>query len=205
MTISLNQIGKRYRDTWIFKDVNYSFEPCGKYALLGANGSGKSTLLRIIAGIQLPSKGTVDYQFRQQPLPVEKVFPYLSYCAPGMDIIEEMTLLEFFRFHFHFKKLLPEITISSLLEELQMKNVQHKFIHEFSSGMKQRVKLAQAIFADTALLLLDEPCSNLDTKGVDLYHHWIKQYTTERLLIIASNDEREYQQTDGMLYVEDYR
>jgi ABC-type multidrug transport system ATPase subunit len=58
--------------------------------------------------------------------------------------------------------------------------------------MKQRVKLAQAIFSDTPFLLLDEPCTNLDTTGIELYHQLINQYCNDRLVIVSSNDEVEY-------------
>jgi ABC-type multidrug transport system ATPase subunit len=58
--------------------------------------------------------------------------------------------------------------------------------------MKQRVKLAQAIFSDTPFLLLDEPCTNLDTTGIELYHQLINQYCNNRLVIVSSNDEVEY-------------
>jgi ABC-type multidrug transport system ATPase subunit len=58
--------------------------------------------------------------------------------------------------------------------------------------MKQRLKLAQAFFSDTKVLLLDEPTSNLDKRGISLYLQLIKQYSNNRLVIICSNDETEY-------------
>lgn len=68
----------------------------------------------------------------------------------------------------------------------------HKQIRYFSSGMKQRVKLAQAIFSDTPLLLLDEPCTNLDTDGIQLYLGLIKSHAVGKLVIVSSNDKQEY-------------
>lgn len=205
MKIELNEVGKRYRDNWIFKNVSLQFQKGKSYALLGANGSGKSTLLRIIAGIQSPNAGTLNYNFNQKDIEIEKVFKQISYCAPGMDIIDEMTLVEFLNFHFSFKQLLPKTNIALILELLEMKSLQDKFIHEFSSGMTQRVKLAQAFFADTPILLLDEPCSNLDTQGVDLYKSWIKAYSKNRIVIIASNDEREYEFADEIIAIEHFK
>ena len=58
--------------------------------------------------------------------------------------------------------------------------------------MKQRVKLAQAIFSDVPVVLLDEPCTNLDLEGIDLYQHLIKSYVRDRMLIVSSNDLQEY-------------
>lgn len=205
MTIELNQVGKRYRENWIFKNVTLNFQSGEIYALLGANGSGKSTLLRIIAGIQGESTGTIIHKNKNKIIAPELVFKQISFCAPGMDIVEEMTLKEFLNFHFSFKKLLPGISVPFILKEMDMKSVQNKFIHEFSSGMKQRVKLAQAFFADTELLLLDEPCSNLDLKGGELYQKWINNYANDRILIIASNDQREFEQAQHLISIENYK
>lgn len=205
MKIELKQVGKRYRENWIFKQVSLSFETGGIYALLGANGSGKSTLLRIIAGIQMHNTGSISYVKNEEKLDPEKLYKHLSFCAPGMEIIEEMTLKEFLKFHFSFKKLKKGVTIEQVLLEMNMTSVQDRFIHEFSSGMKQRVKLAQAFFADTPLLFLDEPCSNLDRQGVELYQDWMQNYGKERILIIASNDEREYALTKQLIHLSDFK
>lgn len=206
MTISLNQVGKRYQHHWIFKGVTYTFETGKRYAILGANGSGKSTLLRVIGGMQHLNKGTIGYQSADnKPVAPEQIFSRISYCAPGMDIIEELSMRELLNFHFSFKKILPGYTVSSILAAMGMEASGDKFIHEFSSGMKQRVKLAQAFFSDSPILLLDEPCSNLDTQGVTMYQQWLDQYTSEKLVIIASNDEREYEGVKDMITIQDYK
>lgn len=205
MKISLDQLSKRFQKHWIFKDISYNFNNSGSYALLGANGSGKSTLLRIIAGLQSPSKGTIKYEVDGKPLPANAVFPYISFCAPGMEIIEELTLPEFLQFHFAFKKLLPGLDITQIIALCGLQQSVHKPIADFSSGMKQRVKLAQAFFSDTPLILLDEPCTNLDQKGVEQYEHWVEQYTKNRLLIVASNDPKEYYFCKERLEIEDFK
>lgn len=190
MKISLEQAGKKFYRYWIFKNVQYTFELPNTYAILGANGSGKSTFLRLLAGMHSPSSGKVTYENNGHKMEDGKLFPYMSYCAPGMDIIEEMTLREFFKFHFSQKKsLLP---IEEIIALTGLEKAADKMIGEYSSGMKQRVKLAQAIFANTPLLLLDEPCTNLDEAGVLQYRMWMEQYSANRLVIVASNDVREY-------------
>src|SRR5688500_5858466 len=113
MKISLEQIGKRYQRHRIFKDISYTFSSPGAYALLGANGSGKSTLLRIIAGIQPPSIGKVKYELNGKDITVQQVFPHISFCAPGMEIVEELSLEEFLNFHFNFKKPVQGLTVSA--------------------------------------------------------------------------------------------
>ena len=71
--------------------------------------------------------------------------------------------------------------------------------------MKQRVKLAQAIFTDSKILLLDEPCSNLDQAGVEQYRDWMDRFSNERLVIVASNDVREYYFCREQIVLEDYK
>jgi len=206
MKITLEHISKRFQRHWIFKEVNYSFTGPGAYALLGRNGSGKSTLLRIIAGMQAPSSGkALVYNNDQSPTPASEVYSRISFCAPGMELVEELTLQEFFDFHFSFKRPLQNLSVAKIIELTGLKDAVNKPIGDYSSGMKQRVKLAQAIFSDTPILLLDEPCTNLDQKGVEQYHEWIEQYGKDRLVIVASNDEREYFFCKDKVVIEDYK
>lgn len=205
MKISLEQVSKRFQRHWIFKNISYTFSGPGTYALLGANGSGKSTLMRIIAGIQGPSKGKLLYEYNSGTIQQKDIFRQLSFCAPGMELVEELTLREFLDFHFSFKKPLPGLSVASIIELTGLKAAANKPIVDYSSGMKQRVKLAQAIFSDTPLLLLDEPCTNLDDAGVAQYTAWIEQYTPGRLVLVASNDVREYYFCRERITVEDYK
>lgn len=192
MKISLEQVSKRFQRHWIFKSINYSFTAPHTYALLGHNGSGKSTLLRIIAGMQAPSVGKVHYHVNDAVVAPGNVFPHIAFSAPGQEIIEELTLREFLDFHFSFKKPLPGLNTDSIIDLTGLKAAADKPIGDYSSGMKQRVKLVQAIFSDTPVLLLDEPCTNLDQQGVLQYRDWIEAYGKNRLIIVASNDVREY-------------
>ncbi len=205
MKICLERAGKRYQRHWVFKDITYTFESSGTYALLGQNGSGKSTLLRIISGMQTASTGKISYSNAGKDLPLDKAFTYLSYCAPGMELPEEMTLQEFLEFHFSFKKIMPGLTIKAIIELVGLANAANKPIADYSSGMKQRVKLAQAVFSDTPVLLLDEPATNLDEAGVQQYLGWMEQYAHDRLVIIASNDEREYRFCRERILLADYQ
>lgn len=203
--ISLNNISKRFQRHWIFKDVSYSFSDNNAYAILGANGSGKSTLLRIIAGMQTASKGKVEYTRNNTTVEATSVFPHISFTAPGQEIIEEMTLQEFLQFHFSFKKPVQGLDIPAIINHIGLESAANKPIGDYSSGMRQRVKLAQAIFSDTPILLLDEPCTNLDQQGVEQYRDWIEKYAANRLVIVASNDPREYYFCKEHLSIEDYK
>lgn len=188
--IQLSQVSKRFGKDWIFRDVNLHLTSGKFMALTGANGSGKSTLLQILAGFVSPAQGQLIYLHQGKQLAPEIVFQYISICAPYLECIEELSLQEFLAFHFTFKK--SRIPIEDQIRLLGLWESRNKLLMHFSSGMKQRVKLGQAIFADTPALFLDEPCSNLDEKGIALYHQLIETHTSDRLVVVASNDPIEY-------------
>jgi ABC-type multidrug transport system ATPase subunit len=100
---------------------------------------------------------------------------------------------------------LPGIDLKKITSILDLEIAAQKQIRYFSSGMKQRVKLAQAIFTDTPIVLLDEPCSNFDIKGIELYHSLINDYCKDRLVIVSSNDEVEYNFTSERINILNYK
>ena len=124
-------------------------------------------------------------------IPSEQHYRHLSMAAPYLELIEEMTLTEFLQFHFQFKSILSDYTISSIIEFIKLQAAANRQIRHYSSGMKQRVKLAQAIFSDVPIILLDEPLTNLDAQGINLYNQLIENFCKDRLLIICSNSEPE--------------
>jgi ABC-type multidrug transport system ATPase subunit len=191
MKIILSDAGKRFNREWIFRHFDYQFFSSHAYAITGPNGSGKSTLLQFIAGALMPSEGKIAY-YNLNCEPKAEFFPFLSIAAPYLETIEEMTANEFFRFHHQFKPLMKGMTFSHILERVGLKDAAGKQIRYYSSGMKQRLKLAQAFFSDTPILLLDEPTTNLDESGIAMYHELIQDFAGERMLIISSNDPMEY-------------
>jgi len=192
MKVSLTDAGKRFNRDWIFRHLTYNFETGNSYAIIGPNGSGKSTLLQVLSGAMQLSEGKNAWSIADSQLTKEEVYKHVSICAPYLEVVEEMTLNEFLNFHDHLKPFLSALTVEHIIDIVGLTEAVHKQIRYFSSGMKQRVKLAQAIFSDTAFLLLDEPCTNLDTAGILLYNELIAQYGKERLVIVSSNDETEY-------------
>jgi ABC-type multidrug transport system ATPase subunit len=205
MKISLDHIGRRFNREWIFRDINYEFESGSSYAILGANGAGKSTLLQVISGSLSSSEGKISYLQGDTAIDQEKVFIHLSMAAPYLELIEEFTLTELIDFHFRFKKYRKGLNRESVIELLGLKNSEFKAIKYFSSGMKQRVKLALAFCSDTAILLLDEPASNLDQQGLDWYLSLASTLSSDRLLLICSNQEQEYSFCRHRLNIADYK
>ncbi|MEN9570072.1 MAG: hypothetical protein RL172_1303 [Bacteroidota bacterium] len=203
MNITLTNTGKRFNREWIFRGLNYQFNAGGKYAITGPNGSGKSTLLQVIAGATMHSEGSISYTQSQPPHQEAAPYLHLSIAAPYLDLIEEMTALELLHFHSAFKPLSkphPQI-----LQAINLSKAANKQIRYYSSGMKQRLKLAQAFYSATPILLLDEPTTNLDAEGIALYQQLIQEQTSNRLVIISSNDAQEYAGCDAVLHIADYK
>ena len=202
----LEDAGKKFQRQWIFRHLDYAFERGVLYAVNGANGSGKSTLLRTIAGIHTASEGKLSYSLDDgRPLDYSSWYRYLSYSAPGMSLLPAFTLTEFFQFHISFKPWLSGFDTARVIDLIGLGKVKDKPLQDFSSGMMQRVKLAQCFFSDTTILLLDEPCSNLDASGVHLYQQLVEDYSADRIVIIASNDPRETAQCTRVLSLEDFK
>jgi len=195
MEIKLKDAGKRFNKEWIFRGLDFHFEAGKGYAVVGNNGSGKSTLLQCIAGATNLNQGECTWangRFSENTSTGEHIHQHFSFAAPYLDVVEEMTALEFLRFHHSFKPLLSNIAPREILREVQLETAANKQIRYYSSGMKQRIKLAMAIFSATPVLLLDEPCANFDQAGFDLYKQLISQYAQNRLVIVCSNDPEEY-------------
>ena len=205
MKINLLNAGKRYNREWIFTKATLEFSSGNAYAITGPNGSGKSTFLQAIGGMLQLSEGSIEYAVDNKQLAAEEVYKEISFCAPYLDVIEEMTLVEFLNFHNQFKNFLPSFNTKKIIEEIGLDNAANKQIRYYSSGMKQRVKLAQAIFSDTQIILLDEPCSNLDAKGIALYHSLINNYCKDRLVIVCSNDEVEYSFCNQIIQISSFK
>lgn len=225
MKIVLSDAGKRFNRDWIFRHFTYSFEKGKAYAITGPNGSGKSTLLQVLSGSMYFNEGSLrfeaggtNYEVESKgnekrntnpiaiglEIPHEEIYNHVSICAPYLEVIEEMTLKEFLDFHLIFKPFLPGVTTDSIISTLGLEKAVNKQIRYYSSGMKQRVKLAQCIFSDTQIVLLDEPCTNLDTAGIELYHRLIEEYCKDRLVVVSSNDEVEYRFCEEKINIKDF-
>ncbi|NDK56209.1 ABC transporter ATP-binding protein [Pontibacter fetidus] len=204
MQINLSNLGKRYNYEWIFRNLTYTFESGTSYAILGHNGSGKSTLLTVISGHNLHSEGEINYKTGGKDIPVEKIYSSLSLTAPYLELVEEFSLLEMIGFHTRFKPLRQNLTALELIDRMGLQKSKHKFVKDFSSGMKQRLKLGLAIYSQSELLLLDEPTTNLDQEGVAWYQEHVAQNRSNRLIIVGSNILHEYSFCDQHLRISDY-
>lgn len=209
LAIDLEGVGKKYNREWIFRNLHFRFASGKSYAVTGPNGSGKSTLLQCIAGAIHLSEGALQYQLvtegKSTTIAENSMYQYVSIAAPYLELVEEMTAHELLDFHRHFKPFIPGTTIEEILSAVALEKSAHKQIRYFSSGMKQRLKLAQAFYSDVPLLLLDEPCSNLDRSGIELYKDLCTGPGKNKLIIVGSNDQQETAFCSQRIHLPDYQ
>jgi len=204
--ITLSKISKSYNHHRIFNKLDFQFEPGNAYVILGANGSGKSSLLQLIAGSLLPTSGTISYHSSTAEIPSEQIYSYISLLAPYLEIIEAFSLEEIIAFHFQFKEFYPGLDSIKIKEIIGLGDTHHKVLKEFSSGMKQRVKIALNVLCNTPILLLDEPTNNLDKNGIEWYTDLMARFRENRTVIVCSNEQKaEYAFCNKELLIENYK
>ncbi|QHT67536.1 ATP-binding cassette domain-containing protein [Rhodocytophaga rosea] len=203
MQIQVENLGRKFNKDWIFRNFDTTFQSNQPVAITGANGSGKSTLLQIIAAILPATEGKVKYTYRQKNIEEDKIFRYLSLAAPYQELIEEFTLQESVVFHLQFKPFRNQLAAGEFIKKIGLEKARNKPVKNFSSGMKQRLKLGLAFFSDTPILLLDEPTSNLDKNGVDWYQQHLSDNIADRLVLICSNQPYEYEICKRIIHIQD--
>jgi ABC-type multidrug transport system ATPase subunit len=192
MKIQLEQVAKKFNKEWIFKNLSCTLSRSDITAVTGPNGSGKSTLLQVIAGSLLQSEGRLTYTIAEKIIEPDVIYKHISLVAPAMSLPEDFTLMEFLAFHFKFKNLRHGFHLDELPAIMKLQDAAQKYIKNFSTGMKQRVKLGIAFYSDAPLLLLDEPATNLDSGGFEWYLEEIHKVLNEKLIIVCSNRKDEY-------------
>ena len=187
MEIELFGISKSFGREVVFRGVDLALKPGSRTAILGPNGSGKSTLLQLIGGALAPTEGKIVHSRDGAVVPFDEVYRSVSIAAPYLGLYEDLSLEQAILFHARFKPLRPGITTTDVARIAYLEHALEKSALHFSSGMKQRLKLALAILSDTPLLLLDEPASNLDAEAIAWFRELLQQHVEGRTLVIASN------------------
>lgn len=206
MKVSLENLGKRFNNQWIFRGLSQDLLEGERYVILGSNGSGKSTLLQTIAGYRVPSEGSISFHDQDKQIAADQQYRYISVASPYLALIEEFDIDELFQFNFGLKPIIKTLDIKGFKEWLGLQNIYKKPIRQYSSGMKQRLRLALAFLSDAPILMLDEPCSNLDAQGIEWYRKLLGSVLKNRIVIICSNhQENEYEPCSNIIDISFYK
>jgi ABC-type multidrug transport system ATPase subunit len=205
MQIAAQNLSKRFDKNWIFKNLTFNFQSHQTYVITGPNGSGKSTLLKILSGAMLPTRGILDYSLNGIKISPDVVFRHITFSAPYMELIDEFTIKELLNFHFRFKVCINQKLLAEEIEKCGLGHYERVQVKDLSSGMKQRLKLLLCFHSESSLMILDEPCTNLDKKGVIWYNNVMENQLNRKTIIIASNDPREYRFKHEIVDVDSYK
>lgn len=206
ITIKVTNAGKKFGREWIFRKVDLDINPSEKVVIMGLNGSGKSTLLQAMTGYLTLNEGSISYASNNQTIDNEQLYKFISLASPYLELVEDFTLQEQIEHVHNYKPFLNNLSIAQIIELSGLAAHKNKFIKLFSSGMRQRLKLTLAILADTPILFLDEPTTNLDATVIDWYKNMIATYAMHKTIIVCSNSiKAEYGFCERVITMEDFK
>ena len=188
MDIQLKNISKKFGAKNVISNFSKKFQK-KKYAIIGDNGSGKSTLLKLISNLITPSGGKIIYTHDDAEIDKEVFIKKIIFTAPYQNLIEELTVKEFLSFHHRFRDSINNPF--NILSEFGLENFENTQIKNLSSGSEQKLKLLISFNTKTDFILLDEPTTNLDNKGINIYTKIIKRVSKNKGIIIATNIEKD--------------
>jgi ABC-type multidrug transport system ATPase subunit len=205
MRIEVNGLAKRFNRDWVFRKLDYTFHSGKTYAVTGPNGSGKSTLLQVLWGQSPPTSGSIHYSSNGSEIAVENIYKHLSIATPYLDLIDEFSLEEQVAFHFKMRPIRSPLSEEQVIERIGLQHSRKKLIGNFSSGMRQRVKLSLAFDTDADIIFLDEPGTNLDKNAFQWYLQQLSEVQSTSMIFIASNDSSEYVTAHEILNILDFK
>ena len=180
--------------------LEFTFEGPGAVAVTGPNGSGKSTLLRILAGLLRPSEGRTALHVQGREVPPALRRTALGLATPELAFYEEFSATENLVFAGETHGLAsPARAAAEALERVGLAPRAADKVAAYSSGMKQRLRLAFALLHQPPLLMLDEPGSHLDDAGRDAMRAVVAHQAARGLVLIATNDAQEIQLAERRL------
>lgn len=203
-------VTKYFSHRLIFGNVNFSLNECSSIGIVGKNGSGKSTLIKVISGIIAQSQGEVSLSIENNSISKDNMFRHIGLISPYLSLYDELSGYENLEFFMNLK--CPdksanekEEKVNFLLEEVGLHKRRKDLYKNYSSGMKQRLKLAFALLNEPQLLLLDEPCANLDKEGIEVVYKFANEQRKKAMLIVATNEESDLKLCDSLIDIEDFK
>jgi len=161
-TVSVNNLVKQFGRFTALRGVTATFDAGRLYAILGDNGAGKTTLLRSLAGLSLPTRGSVAMLGATK---LREVCSRVGYMAHPSLLYDEMSGMENLRYFARLYGLADVRRCQDVIRAVKLDPALERPVGQYSQGMRQRMSLARALLNDPAVLLLDEPFSNVDVRS----------------------------------------
>ena len=198
--VEIKNLSKAYHRRKLFTDVSVTIPDHSVFVVLGHNGSGKTTFLRILCGLIPATAGHVDFIMAGNVLSSTQKRAQIGLVSPDLELYGDLSAVENLEFFCGVRGL--PFTLDKAREILALVGLKGRgrdYVGTFSSGMKQRMKYAQALLHDPYILVLDEPTSNLDEAGVALVDTIILRQREKGIVIMATNEPREVSYGDQTL------
>jgi len=206
--IICDNLSKIYSGKVIFKNLSLKLTTGNSISILGKNGSGKSTLIKILSGIISANKGSIIVSEENIPVPVNLCYSRIGLISPYLNLYDELTASENLRFFCGLRndseKVMDE-RIDYFLNRVKLFDKRNETVRNYSSGMKQKLKLIFAVINQPRILYMDEPSTNLDSEGIDIVYETAEEHKKNGILIVATNDKEDIKLCESSLNIEDYK
>jgi len=208
LRLTCNKLSKSFSGTTVFQNLSFTLSGYQSLLITGKNGSGKSTLLKIISNLIRESSGEIYIDENNNKLEREKWYLKTGLLAPYINLYDELTGYENLEFFYKLKtgeKNNFKEKTENLLKQVNLYEKRNEHVKNYSSGMKQRLKVAFAIMTDPEILIMDEPRTNLDKLGVELIYKISDEQKKKGILIVATNNDEDAQLCENSVNIEDYK
>ncbi|MBK8984112.1 MAG: ABC transporter ATP-binding protein [Ignavibacteria bacterium] len=206
--IVCDNLSKIYSGKVIFKNLSLKLTTGNSISILGKNGSGKSTLIKILSGIISANKGSITVSEDNIPVPANLCYSRIGLISPYLNLYDELTASENLRFFCGLRNNSNdgmEEKIEFYLNRVKLFDKRNETVKNYSSGMKQKLKLIFAVINQPRILYMDEPSTNLDTEGIDIVYETAEKHKKNGILIVATNDKEDIKLCESSLNIEDYK
>lgn len=206
--IICDNLSKTFSGKSVFKNLSFKISNTQSLSITGGNGSGKSTLIKIIANLISSSKGKISILENKTEVPVNNWFQKIGFVSPYLNLYDELTGFENLDFFYKLKSISnvsADKKLHSILKKVNLYEKRNEYLKNYSSGMKQRLKIAFAVMNEPDILLMDEPRTNLDKSGIGVVYDISEEQKERGILIIATNEEEDIKLCGNTLNIENYK
>jgi len=186
--VDVENFGKAYGDFTAVQDLSFAVRPGEIVGLVGANGAGKTTTLRAIAGILRPSSGQIrmaGYDIEREPVSAKRQFAYIPDTVHAYDLLTVTEHLHFVALAYGIKD--AKAKYGALLDELELADKRDQMASSLSRGMSQKLALACAFVREPQVIILDEPLTGLDPRGIRNIKQSIRRRTEKGTAFLLSS------------------
>ena len=187
--VSWNDLGKKFGLRWVFKNLSGTISPGEHVLIKGSNGSGKSTFGKLIVAASDPTSGSFKWKQNGTDISADELPQEIAWSSPFMEIPEDITVSEALEFHSTFRAPWDDTKLTDLAKSSGLDKHLDAPILALSSGLKQRLRLTLAMGTKSGLVVLDEPCSNLDERGIAWYGHQLATLVKKTTVVVCSNEK----------------